>query len=650
MRGRILLKTNLMLCFVIVVGFLLTAVLSYRSNYSSSVKNIEHISDLVSEGIYYQMSDILSKPTNVSLTMANDRLLKTLLRQEQGLGQNDDSAYVKTISDYLRDYQLKYSYDSVFLVSAATNRYYNFDGVDRVLVQNNDEDVWYYELLNMPETDYAMNVDNDQVPGADNAITLFVNCKIKDDSGSLLGIVGVGLRIDQLQSMLRSYHEKFDAGVCFIDENGIIEISAEHTGYERVSLFDEDYGKTIHQSIIDQNKSEEPFSIWDLDRRGQKQDYVVTRYLSEIDWYLVVERDTQALISALNRQLAITVIIIFIIIALILFITTYVIRSFNQKIVTLTRAYEQERKTMFEKATEQMFEDIYEIDITRNRPANQATEEYFERLGVPPGLPYDKALQVIAEKQIKAEFRQGYLNAFSPDHVLEVFREGTESLTYDFMISNDGQNYYWMRITTRLLLSENDNSLHMLVYRQNINAEKMQEQKMQVLARTDEMTGLLNKTVTGRAIEQTLLSGKTNLYAFFIFDIDHFKEANDFLGHAFGDSVIKEFTGIIRSGFPPDSILGRIGGDEFVAFLQVPNKAWAEKKAGEMNSLLNRDYSVGTNKWHMSASIGVAFAPDDGKDFDELYQSADTALYETKRHGRNSFTLYHKTLKTKQDE
>ena len=178
----------------------------------------------------------------------------------------------------------------------------------------------------------------------------------------------------------------------------------------------------------------------------------------------------------------------------------------------------------------------------------------------------------------------------------------------------------------------------------------MQEQKMQVLARTDEMTGLLNKTVTGRAIEQTLLSGKTNLYAFFIFDIDHFKEANDFLGHAFGDSVIKEFTGIIRSGFPPDSILGRIGGDEFVAFLQVPNKAWAEKKAGEMNSLLNRDYSVGTNKWHMSASIGVAFAPDDGKDFDELYQSADTALYETKRHGRNSFTLYHKTLKTKQDE
>ncbi len=83
------------------------------------------------------------------------------------------------------------------------------------------------------------------------------------------------------------------------------------------------------------------------------------------------------MVEQLNRQLVQTFVIIFVIIAIILFIITYVIRSFNSRIVALTRSIEQERKTLFEKATEQLFENIYELDITHNRPANRATEMYF---------------------------------------------------------------------------------------------------------------------------------------------------------------------------------------------------------------------------------------------------------------------------------
>lgn len=638
MKDRVVLKTNLLICIIIVVGFLLTALLSYKANYSESIKSMQHVSDLISEGIYHQMNNILGKPVNISLTMANDRLLKDfLIREPQHM---EDQDYSKKISKYLSDYKTQYGYDSVFLVSSVSSRYYNFNGVDRVLNSENPEDFWYYDVLLQSDAEYAMNVDNDQVPGADNAVTLFVNCKINDDQGNLIGVVGVGMRIGQLQSMIREYQTKFGVNTYFTDDNGRIELSADYSGYESVSLFDINSKVASWQKVLNWKEDGEPFSFWNMDRIGQKQDYIVARYLPGINWHLIVERDTQALVNALTRQLIITFIVIFIIIGAILLIVTHVIRRFNHKIVNLTQTYEQERKTMFEKATEQMFEDIYEIDISHNKPANQVTEQYFQRLGVPIGASYDESLHIIAEKQIKEEFRQGYLDTFCSENVLKAFREGIESLRYEFMISNGGEKYYWMRITTRLILSENDGSLHMLVYRQNIDVEKRKEQKMQKLACTDEMTGFLSKAATERDIMKKMCSHPKKVFALFIFDIDHFKDANDLFGHSFGDEVIREFTAVIRSHFSSDDILGRIGGDEFVVFSSVTDEKWVLQKAAEMNEALNKDYVRGSERWHISSSIGIAFAPRDGACFEQLYRHADSALYETKKHGRNGFTLY----------
>ena len=102
------------------------------------------------------------------------------------------------------------------------------------------------------------------------------------------------------------------------------------------------------------------------------------------------------------------------------------------------------------------------------------------------------------------------------------------------MISKDSEQYYWMRITARIVKLESDDSIHMLVYRQNIDTEKRREQKMQLLAQTDEMTGLLTKSATRRRIDELLEEYPDEYFAYFIFDIDNFKQANDQFGHAFG--------------------------------------------------------------------------------------------------------------------
>lgn len=238
MKNRILWKTNFLICFILVIGFFLTAALSFRVNYKMAVEGTEEVSVLTSECIFYQMNNTLLKPVNVSMTMANDSLLKEILRQE-ALHQ-DAEEYMETIKEYLYGYRQAYGYDSVFLVSCATARYYNFNGLDRILIEGDPENEWYYEGLLKSDDDCSINVDNDEVEGAGNAITLFVNCKIHDEDGTLIGVVGVGVQIGHLQSILEEYFEEFKVNAFFVDSDGMLTLSADHNGYEKLNLFEHD--------------------------------------------------------------------------------------------------------------------------------------------------------------------------------------------------------------------------------------------------------------------------------------------------------------------------------------------------------------------------------------------------------------------------
>lgn len=636
MKKHILLKTNVLVCLIIVIGFCVTAVLGYESNYTSSLESIEQVSALTSEGIYYQLTTLFSRPVNISLTMANDSLLKECLKEEPF--ELDNAEYESTIARYLEGYQKKYEYDSVFLASSASARYYNFNGVDRVLTPDNPENVWYYEMLES-QGDYSLNVDNDEVEGANNDITIFVNCKIKDTDGSILGIVGVGLKVNYLQELLSGYEKEFGVEAYLVDDQGTIQISTAYSGYETVDMFELKQLESVRGQVLGWEQADEAQTIWVNENREAKKAYVVTRYIPELSWHLIVECNTGVLVDELNSQLYQNIAVIMLIILVILSIITYVIRSFNTRILDMARQQEE----TFRKATEALYDNIYELNITKNRAGGKSTERYFESIGVPGNTPYSEALVMIAQKQIKEEFREGYINMFSPENVIREYEQGNTHLRYDFMMKEDGSDYFWMRIDANTYYCAEDATLRMFTYRKNIDAQKRQEISIEEQIRYDEMTGFYTKSATERQVTRRLRE-KKGMYAFFIFDIDNFKQANDQHGHAFGDAVIKEFTKIIRSSFRRDDLLGRIGGDEFAALIPVPDIKWLEEKAGELSKALDREYAEGADRWKISASIGISMAPRDGSDFDSLYRRADAALYVTKRNGKNGFTVYDKGM------
>ncbi len=160
-------------------------------------------------------------------------------------------------------------------------------------------------------------------------------------------------------------------------------------------------------------------------------------------------------------------------------------------------------------------------------------------------------------------------------------------------------------------------------------------------ARTDAMTGLYNKTATEECINELMSKEDgTHLHAFVIFDMDRFKHINDTYGHAFGDVVIKSFGALLKEHFRSQDIVGRIGGDEFVVFMtEVEAK---ENVCARIEQLIDRIHELKLPDFdeRLTASIGIAYAPEAGDSYMDLYKNADLALYQTKQNGRDGYSVY----------
>jgi len=171
--------------------------------------------------------------------------------------------------------------------------------------------------------------------------------------------------------------------------------------------------------------------------------------------------------------------------------------------------------------------------------------------------------------------------------------------------------------------------IFMLVSERTVTAHK-------TAASMDPLTGMLNRRgfaeATSRVIEREANAGRPATVL--IFDIDHFKSINDRFGHPAGDEVLRLFATIVLNALRITDLSGRIGGEEFAAFLPCPLEegviaAERVREAFESSGIVVEDGPVDT-----TVSIGVAGGPA-GTELEVLLAAADAALYQAKRNGRN---------------
>ena len=166
-------------------------------------------------------------------------------------------------------------------------------------------------------------------------------------------------------------------------------------------------------------------------------------------------------------------------------------------------------------------------------------------------------------------------------------------------------------------------------------------------AEIDMLTGLLNRSACVRQVDENLKMHR-DYGLFLMLDLDHFKVVNDCFGHDIGDKVLVMVSEILKKLVRSDDILGRIGGDEFVIFYRG---IWNEEAIKERCEDICKKVKEGIDKLlnapsslQLGVSIGIAFAPENGKDFLELYQNADEALYHVKTEGKGGYFIYKEEL------
>jgi len=181
-----------------------------------------------------------------------------------------------------------------------------------------------------------------------------------------------------------------------------------------------------------------------------------------------------------------------------------------------------------------------------------------------------------------------------------------------------------------------------IVFR-DVSAARAMSEQIAHSAEHDFLTGLPNRLLLNDRVSQAIALGQRHSYqvAVLFLDIDGFKHINDSLGHAIGDKLLQSISERLVGCIRAVDTVSRQGGDEFVMLLPaVENAQDAALAARRMLAAIAEAHNIDNHDLHVTASIGISVYPEDGLDVATLIQNADTAMYQAKENGRQSYQFF----------
>lgn len=354
------------------------------------------------------------------------------------------------------------------------------------------------------------------------------------------------------------------------------------------------------------------------------------------DWVLVTVTDGELVkIRAEGLETMAGVLTIKIIVIMALAILLFGIYYFNE------RSKLRQMRNSYCLALRKSNDIFFEVDLKNDRYINHSESMSIRSKSV-AGESFSDFIRR-SSKLCPIDDRQDFLNRFLPEHLKTIAGEAEVPYNFEYKIVNEQGVGSWFRSTVIPVLENEKEVQTVICIDKDITEEKRSNDELRNAAKLDGLTLLYNKVAAHEIIEDFLQSdGKDGNHALFMIDIDGFKEINDRYGHAKGDEVIEEFGRVLTGIFRKSDILGRDGGDEFIAFLKdYKDIELIISKAEQVNKRLKKLLLDGDGVIiQVSASIGIAVCPRDGSGFDELYKGADTAMYASKSTGKSKYTFF----------
>ena len=237
-------------------------------------------------------------------------------------------------------------------------------------------------------------------------------------------------------------------------------------------------------------------------------------------------------------------------------------------------------------------------------------------------------------EQLKTVDRDNYLPVLAvtgqPSHKLRALQAGAR----DFV----SKPFDWDEVLMRVH--------NMLEVRLLHEAVRQHAKTLESMALHDPLTGLANRRLLPERMWMAIAHARRNQSAMAVLclDLDGFKAVNDSLGHAAGDQLLKMVAARLVDAVREEDTVARFGGDEFlIALWHVQGLEDTAKVAEKLIHAVSRPYDIDGHTVTVTTSLGASVYPAHGEDADALMKSADDALYEAKRAGRNTYRLPERT-------
>ncbi len=186
---------------------------------------------------------------------------------------------------------------------------------------------------------------------------------------------------------------------------------------------------------------------------------------------------------------------------------------------------------------------------------------------------------------------------------------------------------------------------------QDITERKQAEETLRIQARTDPLTGIINRDAILADLEARLANPPHARVAVLYIDLDRFKIVNDVLGHDAGDRLLVEATRRIARAIGTQGLLARFGGDEFLVVCDARDQPdTPERLAAAITAAFATPFRFDKDEFPVTTSIGIARAPEHGERPQQLIQNADVAMYDCKRRSRNGWRLFSPELERRQQD
>ena len=207
--------------------------------------------------------------------------------------------------------------------------------------------------------------------------------------------------------------------------------------------------------------------------------------------------------------------------------------------------------------------------------------------------------------------------------------------------------YKWFLVRGKTIYNEEGVVIRRAGSLTDITERKLYEDEIRQLAYYDSLTGLPNRTYVMHemmnAVHRRLPDSRYR--ALFFIDIDNFKNINDHYSHTVGDNMLQEVTRRLKLLAGPETVLARIGGDEFVLFQSAGDSlAYVDGLAESIVQLFAEPFYYGDNHYYITVSTGVAIYPRDGDNMEVLMKHAEMAMYQAKNSGKNTYSFFNRQL------